>query len=69
MLKQFIHDERHYSADSSKKGLKGGAIIRAYCFIKKGHSVPSKRALLNRIKNACFEHFKPVRIFTSIVMI
>ena len=56
------------SADSRKKGQQGGAIIRAHCSIKKGHSVRSKRALLNRVQDTCFEHFKPIRTFTSIDM-
>ena len=57
-----------HSADSRKKELQGGAIIKAYCSIKRGLSVASKRALLNQVQDTCFEHFKPVRIFTSIIM-
>ena len=57
------------SADSRKKGQQGGTITRAYCSIKKGHSIPSKKDTLKSCSRyKCFEYFQPVRIFTSMVI-
>ena len=43
-----------YSADSRKKGLRDGAIIKAYYSIKKGLFVSSKKDTLNKCSRSMF---------------